>query len=52
MCGAVPPPAPECGDGIVQDGEDCEPPGQGGCDDNCQFGAPLALRMLMRGSRG
>jgi hypothetical protein len=28
---------PVCGDGIVQVGEECDPPGAGGCDDSCRF---------------
>ena len=31
-----PPGPPSCGDGIVQEGEDCEPPGEGSCNDECE----------------
>ena len=34
---------PICGDGIVQVGEECDPPGEG-CDDQCQF-EPTTFRI-------
>jgi cysteine-rich repeat protein len=30
-----------CGDGVVDAGEQCEPPGQDGCDAHCAFEAPV-----------
>lgn len=41
-------PAPVCGNGVVERGEECEPPGVGNCDADCQglgtdpVGAPCA----------
>ncbi len=31
---------PLCGDGVIEDGEACEPPGSGSCDASCQWIVP------------
>ena len=36
-------PCPLCGNGVVDPGEECDPPNGVACDDNCQFIGPCCL---------
>ncbi len=37
------PPVSNCGNGVVDAGEECEPPGEGNCGDDCNYIVPPSL---------